>query len=415
MKTILRILLPVIVVALGVAGFALLKSSAPVDPPLQPSARVWSVTAVSVEYKRLSPTLRLYGRVESPRETRLRSAVPADVKELTALSGHVVSKGELLLRLDDHDLQLMLRQRNAEVADIKAQIESEKKRHGSDLTALKHERALYDLAERALKRAERLAQTQAGTQARVDEAQRALRLQALALTSRQRAVGDHTPRLAQLDARLNKSKAVRDQVHRDLQRSELTAPFDGRITAVHVSPGDRVRPGDRLIDLFDTNFVELRTQVPNRYLPTLRQALNHGSPVTATIELNGNAIQLELDRLAGKIERGQGGLDAFFNIIGEKHLIELGRTVSVFVDLPEEANVFALPATAVYGANNVYRIQDNRLSMVQVERVGDYRNGQWGSWILFRSENLSDGDMILANQLPNAVEGLKVDILTQTD
>ena len=87
MKTILRILLPVIVVALGVAGFALLKSNAPVDPPLEPTARVWSVTAVSVEYKHLSPTLRLYGRVESPRETRLRSAVPADVKELTALSG----------------------------------------------------------------------------------------------------------------------------------------------------------------------------------------------------------------------------------------------------------------------------------------------------------------------------------------
>ena len=104
MKTVLRILLPVVVVALGVAGFALLKSSAPVDHPLEPSARVWSVAAVPVKYKHLSPTLRLYGRVESPRETRLRSAVSADVKELTVLSGRVVSKGELLLRLDDHDL-----------------------------------------------------------------------------------------------------------------------------------------------------------------------------------------------------------------------------------------------------------------------------------------------------------------------
>ncbi|GIT48368.1 MAG: hypothetical protein Ct9H300mP14_02960 [Gammaproteobacteria bacterium] len=43
MKTVLRILLPVIVVALGIGGFALLKSSAPVDHPLEPSARVWSV------------------------------------------------------------------------------------------------------------------------------------------------------------------------------------------------------------------------------------------------------------------------------------------------------------------------------------------------------------------------------------
>ena len=84
--------------------------------------------------------------MESPRETRLRSAVSADVKELTVLAGRVVSKGELLLRLDDHDLKLILRQRNAEVSDIKAQIESEKKRHRSDTIALKHERALYELA-----------------------------------------------------------------------------------------------------------------------------------------------------------------------------------------------------------------------------------------------------------------------------
>ena len=53
--------------------------------------------------------------------------------------------------------------------------------------------------------------------------------------------------------------------------------------------------------------------------------------------------------------------------------------------------------------------------MARVKRVGEYRNGEWGSWILFRSEDLVDGDQVLANQLPNAVQGLKVKIVQAND
>jgi RND family efflux transporter MFP subunit len=415
MKKIRRIILPLLVIAVGIAGYVLLRSSAPVDQPLEPSERVWSVNAVSVARKQLSPTLRLYGRVESPRETHLRAAVSADVQELMVLSGQNVRNGELLLRLDDDDVSLLLRQRDADVSEIEAQIESEKRRHAADLTALTHERMLYQLAERSLKRAERLAKTQVGSQARVDEAQQALRGQALALAKRQRVLQDHPSRLAQLHARLKRATAVRDMVRRDLRHTGVMAPFDGRITAVHVSPGDRVRPGDRLIDVYDTNFVEIRTQVPNRHLPVLRKSLLAGSEVTALMQFEGRSIRLALDRLAGKIEKGQGGVDAFFSFLDETQDVELGRTVVMFVELPVQNDVFSLPATSVYGADTVYRIENSRLVMARVRRVGEYRNGEWGSWILFRSDDLVDGDQILANQLPNAVQGLKVEIVQAND
>ncbi|MGB1774322.1 MAG: RND transporter, partial [Arenicellales bacterium] len=91
---------------------------------------------------------------------------------------------------------------------------------------------------------------------------------------------------------------------------------------------------------------------------------------------------------------------------------ELGRTMAVLVTLPREGGVFALPATAIYGADSAYRIRDGRLERVRLQRVGGYRNGEWGSWSLFRGETLEAGDILLANQLPNAVEGLGVEVIS---
>ena len=49
---------------------------------------------------------------------------------------------------------------------------------------------------------------------------------------------------------------------------------------------------------------------------------------------------------------------------------------------------------------------------VRLQRVGGYRNGEWGSWSLFRGKTLEAGDILLANQLPNAVEGLGVEVIS---
>ena len=49
---------------------------------------------------------------------------------------------------------------------------------------------------------------------------------------------------------------------------------------------------------------------------------------------------------------------------------------------------------------------------MQLERVGEYRNGEWGTWSLFRSSDLSDKDQVLTSQLPNAIEGLRVDVVS---
>ena len=176
-----------------------------------------------------------------------------------------------------------------------------------------------------------------------------------------------------------------------------------------------MHPGDRLVDLFDTTATEVRAQVPNRHLRTIRQSLADGVTISATAMMEGGEFALELTRLSAKIESCEGGVDAFFGFSNDRPPLELGRTMAVLVTLPPQTGVFALPATAIYGADSAYRIRDDRLERVRLQRVGGYRNGEWGTWSLFRGSALEAGDTLLANQLPNAVEGLSVEVISLRD
>ncbi len=161
------------------------------------------------------------------------------------------------MQLDDTDARLMLlAQREADLAEIEAQISSENNRYVTDVAALEQDEQLVALAKTNLERATKLAETQSGSQANVDSALEAVARQTLTLTVRQNMIQDHPARLAQLRARLKRATAMRDQAMRDLEHTQITAPFDGRVTAPHVSPGDRTRPGDALVEIADLDYTK---------------------------------------------------------------------------------------------------------------------------------------------------------------
>ena len=136
MARLFRFLLPFALLGIGAFAFVQLKSSGPQDQAASPAERSWPVEAATVEFKQLAPTVRLYGRIESPRESRLRAALTADVLTSSVLIGQSVTKGQSLMQLDDTDARLMLAQREADLAEIEAQINSENNRYVTDVAAL---------------------------------------------------------------------------------------------------------------------------------------------------------------------------------------------------------------------------------------------------------------------------------------
>ncbi len=402
-------LLPLVLLLAGAGGLAALALTRPEPGPLQAREKVWVVAVAPARPQTLSPSLTLFARVDSPRAATLTAAVNADVLEVMALEGREVHSGELLVRLDELDARLSLVQREADVAELKAELDSELRRHENDRAALVHELSLLELARRDVARAQNLATRDLGSAARLDEARQAEARQALSVDSRRTAIDEHASRRSALLARIARAEALVEMSRLDLERTRVRAPFTGRIAAVQIATGDRVRSGDRLLSMFDASALELRAQVPTRYLARLRESLASRRPVTALARVDGREVRATLDRLGAEVERGRGGADALFTVDSASGQgLELGRTVELTVHLPPVSGVVSIPAEALYGTQQVYVLEDSRMRSVSVERVGEHHDAQGRHRLLVKSPQLTDGVSIIATQLPNAVDGLKV-------
>jgi hypothetical protein len=119
-------------------------------------------------------------------------------------------------------------------------------------------------------------------------------------------------------------------------------------------------------------------------------------------------MQLPLVRLSAETSNSQGGIDAFFTLPKNASL-EVGRNVQLTLALPVEQQVVAIPALALYGQNRVYRVVENRLQAVLVERLGEIRNSEGQPLTLIRGNDLNDDDQLITTQLPNAITGLLVE------
>jgi len=428
----LKHLLVVVVIVCTAAIITYLLKSKP-EPPTKPEQETaWTVNVMPLEYVDRAPELNLLGTVESVQNTLITSRVNTTVTATPALAGSLVKQGDILIKLDPVEVNVVLTQRQADVNELSALIAVQNQTHKANLSSLKTEKNLLRLAENALARQKSLVKNNVTSKERLDNAEVALQQQNLALTNRQLSVNNHQNRLNQLQARLQRAQAQLTLAELDMAQTELSAPFDGWVISVHVAAGNRVRNGEPLIELVARDSLEVRAQVPNRWVPIIQQMLAANNPqqeqaedqdqgreqgqsktqpnagASAIAEIFGQPTQLQLHRLSAAASASTGGIDAFFRPSQGNHLL-LGKAVSLRVSLPEFSQAFALPVSAIYGFDRIYRVDENeRLAAATITRTGRFQGEDDAEWILFAAEDLKPGDLIITTQLPNAVTGLKV-------
>ena len=200
----------------------------------------------------------------------------------------------------------------------------------------------------------------------------------LAVEQRRLAIREHDSRRKQIEAQLARVRALQSQAMLDLERTRVYPPFAGRITEVFVSPGDRVRPGDRLVAMFDGNMLELRAQIPLRHLPVVRAALDRGENLPARALVDGQEVRADLHRLTARVDRGSGGADGLFRVTRGSTWLQLGRTVELVLDLPAVEDAVTAPREALYGTDRVFVLDGERMRSVRVERLGESRTADGG-------------------------------------
>ncbi|HRP96369.1 MAG TPA: biotin/lipoyl-binding protein, partial [Rhodocyclaceae bacterium] len=328
----MRRLLALVIVALAVGGFVLLKATRPAAPPVEVRERVWRVATARVEPATHRPTLTLYGRIEAPDRIRAAAPVAGRVLEMHVRDGDRVAAGALLARLDPRDFEPRL-------AQARADVERERIRAQHDRDALAHERTLLKLVEAKLARAERLQSARVGAESAVDQAREELARVRLTVSQREQAIAEHPARLAQFEARVAEAE-------RDAARAEITAPFAARIGAVEVAAGDQVQPGQTLLSLYSSEHTYLRAKVPALYAAELARALERGEALVARVDFGTTRLTARLVRLGG--EADARGVDALLRL-DDGDGVPVGAFVSAVLERAPVDGVLSLPFAALHG------------------------------------------------------------------
>jgi HlyD family secretion protein len=397
----------------GIGLFGILKLSGPVQQPVESRERVWRVETLIAQPTELSPTLTLYGRVETPE--LLRAAAPADgrIAAVEVREGQRIEPGQLLLTMDPRDFVPRVQQAQADVDDLQAQLKREQLQHAANQDALAHERELLELAERARKRAGDLRERKLGSDVAVDQAGENWQRQLLAVSTRQLNVDEHAARLRQYEARLERALATLTQAQLDQERSAVTAPFSGFVARVEVSAGDQVKRADTLLTLYPSDGLEVRAKLPAPYQQELLATLTAGRTLQARAQAGTTEIALQLERVSG--EADPSGIDGLFRIQRGADVLRLGSMLTLQLQRDPQAGVVAVPYTALYGNDRLYKLVDGRLQGITVTALGDYAGAGEQPTLLVRSAQLRAGDQLVTTHLPNAVTGLRADVAGEGD
>lgn len=231
------------------------------------------VQVVPVRFEQSQFLVAAQGNVEPETESNLATEIAGRISARSSklVRGGFFAKGDILARIDDSDYEAVVDQLEATVAVR----ESER-----------------ELAERNLNRRRALAEKGVGSLADLDTSESNLKVAEAAA----REVGAQLKR-----ARL------------DLKRTQVIAPFSGRVREVHIDVGEFVNRGTSIALVYGTEVAEVRLPISDQDLAYLPFSLGYvhassGGEVVEVIlsaRIAGKMVTREaiVDRVEGEIDR----------------------------------------------------------------------------------------------------------------
>ena len=323
----------------------------------------WPVSVIEAQYGDVNPTLALFGEVITSRRSELRALVGGQVIEVgeNFKEGAVVKKGELLLKIDDFEY------RNSVI----------------------EETAKLEVMNRDFERADEL--------------------------FKQGSISEQFRDNALLEK--TQQELVLSESEKDLRDTELFAPFDGVINDVQATLGKQVSTfNDKIGEIIDIKNMEVRFSISKAQYGRLLE--DESAIVGRAIEMKWTVGQRDLifdayiSRVGAEITSNTGGVNIFANIeLDNDQETPLRPGAFVRLRMPDKTykSVISIPETAVYEDEYIYIIKDQRLKKAVIVISGYDQSNV----LVQPAEELmiQNGDLIVTNQLREAGEGVKVDIL----
>lgn len=233
------------------------------------------------------------------------------------------------------------------------------------------------------------------------------------------------PQLEAARARIKSAESTLRKAQLKLERTEIVAPFAGRILRKYADIGQVVSNNTPLADIYATDYVEIRLPIRNRDLPFIdlpevyryEETAEHVGSVKIRSELDGIAAwDAQLVRTEGAIDESARQLHVIAQIIDPFSIqregqtpIKIGQYVTAELRGRMAADVLVIPNAAIYQGSYVYIVQDEILQRRDVEIA--WQNDKDA----IISAGLEHGDALVTTVLGQVTSGIRVSIAGATD
>lgn len=373
---VVRIVLPIVLLVVGIIGYGKLSIKQPEEAPPRPEAKAIEARVHELkrqDYQMLVPS---QGHIRAHSLVTFTSQVSGRVQIIhpTFEEGAFFKKDDVLLEINPIDFQVALISAQAQMAGAQLNLDKEEA-----------------LAE----------------QARLDWKDLGYKDEPSALVRRE-------PQLKAARQTLALAQAQEASALRNLERTKVTAPFDGRVLTRTVGVGQTIGAGTPLGGIFATDYSEVRLPVSTLRLGDLTLPEDTDDPPLSVTLQDG----LDEDSTAAwdaSILRTEGALDARtlelfaiariedpYGLKSEKVPLRVGQPVTAAIPGRMLEDVFVIPREAV-----------SRLSRIRVVNPETMKLGTAyirplhsdDDHIVFKSSSLEDGTLLVLTRLVYAPDG----------
>ena len=321
------------------------------------------VTVAKTEERKLAPHAETPGSVVSIRDSLVAAATSGKV-EWVAEIGAEVEEGDVIARIEQMDAQLAFNDSTAEVARLRSRAE--------------YLARLYDrfkgLGEEAGESESAMDQMRADR----DQARQSLR----------------------------QAEVAHERAAINLQRTEVTAPFAGRVVSQEAQAGEFANPGAGLVRLVDTRRLEVTSRAPASLVRNIsagdRIRVANGAETT---EAEVRAVVPVGDSLSRMLELRLALDDADWYIGSAVRVTLPAAQARRVVAAPRDALVLRADRVSVFviGEDKTARQVDVELGTAEgdyIELIGDIGPGE--KVVIRGGERLRDGQPVTLSEIPSA-------------
>lgn len=399
MRLLIHILIPIVVVLLGVAGFFTLKGlekvtlfgkelgqekkPSPAHNPGGGGRPVFRTRAMALEPQDYTVRLRSQGEVRTHNATTLTAQVNGRISVISNRfqDGAFFSKGDILLEIDPADYHTELAAAQAQLARAEANFAQEQARAKQALLNWKDAGFSGEPSDLVLRK----------------------------------------PQLREAKASVTSARSALERAERNLERTKVRAPYDGRVRKRSVGLGQQVGASTPLGEVFSTDFAEVRLPLTTRDLEYYTPPQKPGETgkennVTFTSILSGDGREWH-----GTVLRAEGELDEEsrqlfviariddpFALKSEGQPLYIGQPVRATIPAKKLKDVVVIPREHMSGLNEVLLVRDGKLRRVGIVPLWS------GPGAVVTRDGIKPGDQLATTRMPYAPEGAPVEIIPGT-